>query len=138
MTPHESSRQKSGAQKPTILLCDDDEVIRTMGRDILHVLGYEVMLAGSGEETICVYEQNQKRVALVLLDWHMPGLTGVEILEKLWEINDKVVVIVATGWGPPKEMSAIRESGHKVGILNKPYLVKDLQSEIARYLEMNT
>ena len=120
---------------PLILLVDDDEVIRTMSRDILRVLGYEVLLAGSGEETITVYEQNKDQIALILLDWHMPGLSGMEILEKLWDINDDVKVIIATGWGPPRELEAIKKSGHIVDLLHKPYLVKDLQSGIAGILE---
>ena len=117
-----------------ILLVDDDEVIRMMGRDILRVLGYEVVLAGDGEETIKVYQENKDRIDLILLDWHMPGMGGTEILEQLWAIDDKVKVILATGWGPPRELEEIQKSGHTIGLLQKPYLVKDLQNEIANYL----
>lgn len=120
--------------RPVILLADDEDVIRMMGRDILRVLGYEVMLAGNGEETIEIYRENCDKISLILLDWHMPGIKGIEILEKLWEIRDNVKVILATGWGPPKEMDEIRASGHQVGLLQKPYLVKDLQNEISAYL----
>ncbi len=118
-----------------ILLADDDEVIRTMGRDILHILGYEVILAANGEETVSLYAQNQAKIGVVLLDWHMPGLTGLEILEKLWAVNKAVKVILATGLGQPREMEAIRKTGHTVALLQKPYLVKDLQSEISHLLE---
>lgn len=117
-----------------ILLVDDDEVIRMMGRDILRVLGYEVVLASDGEETIKVYQENKDRIDLILLDWHMPGMGGTEILEQLWAIDDKVKVILATGWGPPRELEEIQKSGHTIGLLQKPYLVKDLQNEIANYL----
>ncbi len=119
---------------PFILLVDDEEVIRMMGRDILRVLGYQVMLASNGEETIKIYQENKDKIALVLLDWHMPGMKGAEILEKLWSIDDGVKVILATGWGPPREMEQIQKSGHTVGLLQKPYLVKDLQNSIAQYL----
>ncbi|UCD99701.1 MAG: response regulator, partial [Chloroflexota bacterium] len=81
---------------PVILLADDEDVIRMMGRDILRVLGYEVMLASNGEETVEVYQKNSTKIALILLDWHMPGMKGIEILERLWAINDKVKVILAT------------------------------------------
>jgi CheY-like chemotaxis protein len=119
---------------PVILLADDEDVIRMMGRDILRVLGYEVMLASNGEETIEVYQKNAAKIALILLDWHMPGMKGIEILERLWAIDEKVKVILATGWGPPKELDDIRASGHQVGLLQKPYLVKDLQNEISAFL----
>ena len=122
------------ATGPMILLVDDEEVIRMMGQDILRVLGYQVMLASNGEETIRIYQENKEKIALILLDWHMPGMKGTEILEKLWSINDAVKVILATGWGPPREMEQIQKSGHTVGLLQKPYLVKDLQTLIAQYL----
>jgi CheY-like chemotaxis protein len=119
-----------------ILLADDDEVVRTMGRDILHILGYNVLLAGNGEDVINVYKESVDQINIVILDWHMPGMTGMEILEQLWVVNPNVKVILATGLGAPREMDAILKSGHIVSLLQKPYLVKDLQSEIARLLKV--
>jgi two-component system, cell cycle sensor histidine kinase and response regulator CckA len=124
----------SSQTRPLILLVDDDDVIRTMGRDILRILGYDTLLAEHGDETIRIYREHHANIALILLDWHMPGMTGPEILEHLWEINKDVKVILATGWGPPREMDEIRKKGYNVGLLQKPYLVKDLQNEIAKYL----
>ncbi|RJP73638.1 MAG: response regulator [Candidatus Zixiibacteriota bacterium] len=124
------------ANKPVILLADDDDVIRNMGRDILHILGYQVILAGNGEETVSLYRQNSAKVDLILLDWHMPGLTGMEILEQLWAINPEVKVVLATGLGQPREIETIRKSGHTVSLLQKPYLVKDLQSELSRLVNL--
>lgn len=120
---------------PTILLVDDEDVIRTMGRDILRVLGYQVILACDGEEAIKTYRERKDEISLILLDWHMPGMSGMEILENLWDLDDDVKVILSTGWGPPKEMEMIKNSGHIIGLLQKPYLVKDLQNEIASFLK---
>ncbi len=119
---------------PKILLVDDEEVIRMMGRDILRVLGYEVITASNGQETIEIYQKYRDQIDLILLDWHMPGMKGAEILEQLWAIDKSVRVILATGWGPPKELEEIRATGHIVGLLQKPFLVKDLQSEIVEFL----
>lgn len=123
------------ANGPVILLVDDEDVIRTMGRDILRVLGYQVILAGNGEEAIDIYRTRRDEIALVLLDWHMPGMTGMDVLEHLWDLDSDVKIILSTGWGPPREMESIQNSGHKVGLLQKPYLVKDLQTEIATFLD---
>lgn len=119
---------------PTIMLVDDEDVIRTMGRDILRVLGYQVILASNGEEAIQTYLEHKDDIALILLDWHMPGMAGMEILENLWNLNEEVKIILATGWGPPRELDQIKRSGHQIGLLQKPYLVKDLQNEIANFL----
>ncbi|TKJ39772.1 hypothetical protein CEE37_10875 [candidate division LCP-89 bacterium B3_LCP] len=120
--------------KATILLVDDEDVIRLMGQDILRVLGYETILAADGQEAVQLYQDNKNEVALVILDWHMPGISGMEILEKLWAVNPDVKTIISTGWGPPQEMEEIQKSGHVVGLLQKPYLVKDLQNEITKFL----
>ena len=48
---------------PTILLVDDEEVIRMMGRDILRVLGYEVMTASHGQETLEIYNANKDKIS---------------------------------------------------------------------------
>ncbi|MBU0519628.1 response regulator [bacterium] len=124
----------NGNDTPIILLADDEEVIRMMGRDILRVLGYEVMLASNGNEAIDTYRNNQAKIDLILLDWHMPGLKGPEILEQLWEIDASAKVILATGWGPPRELEEFKSQGRDIGLLQKPYLVKDLQKEIAEFL----
>jgi len=123
-----------GENAPVILFADDEEVIRMMGRDILRVLGYDVILAKDGNEVIELYEQDHDRIDLVLLDWHMPGMRGGEILERLWEINQDVKISLATGWGPPRELDQIRAQGKEVGLLQKPFLVKDLKDEISAYL----
>jgi two-component system, cell cycle sensor histidine kinase and response regulator CckA len=126
----------SESTSPVVLLADDDDVVRTMGRDILHILGYEVLLAGNGEDLVNVYKANQKQVNVIILDWHMPGLTGMEILAALWAVNPEVKIIIATGLGQPREMDTIIKAGHPVYLLQKPYLVKDLQSEITRVLKI--
>ncbi len=120
---------------PLVLLADDDDVIRNMGRDILRILGFQVLLAGNGEETVAVYESHRDQIAVILLDWHMPGLTGLEILERLWKINQNVKVILATGLGQPREMEEISKTGHNVSLLQKPYLVKDLQDSITKLIK---
>lgn len=122
------------SKKPVILLADDDEVIRNMGRDILHILGYDVFLAHDGEDIIRIYKEHYPKIAVVILDWHMPGLSGMEILQQLWSINKEVKVVVATGLGRPREMDSEKVAAHKVSLLQKPYLVKDLQHELSRLL----
>jgi len=125
---------ENGNDSATILLADDEEVIRMMGRDILRVLGYDVVLASNGMETVETYRNNRSDIDLILLDWHMPGLKGPEILEQIWEIDTSAKVILATGWGPPRELEELQSQGRDIGLLQKPYLVKDLQKEIAEFL----
>jgi len=123
------------ADTRTILLADDEEVVRHVGSDILNILGYQTILASNGLEAASLYAQHHAAIGCIILDWYMPGLSGMEVLQRLWNVDKKAKVLIASGMGPPKELQELINSGHPVQLLQKPYLVKDLQSELARLLK---
>ena len=66
---------------PSILITDDDVGFRETLRGVLEPRGYRTLLAGDGEEALHIVRTQE--VHLVLLDMHMPKLTGLEVLERL-------------------------------------------------------
>ncbi|MCY6369915.1 response regulator [Clostridium ganghwense] len=68
-----------------ILSVDDSAIIRKIIRMAVEVIEYEFMEAADGEEALKVIEQEYKEIALILLDWNMPGIDGFELLKKLKE-----------------------------------------------------
>src|SRR5581483_9285705 len=60
----------------TIMLVDDEAVIRNVGRAILQRYGYQVVLAADGPESLEIYRQDQHQIGLVILDLTMPRLSG--------------------------------------------------------------
>jgi CheY-like chemotaxis protein len=130
----EARQINSAGNASVILLADDEEVVRKVGRDILNILGYEAILASNGVEAAALYEQNHQRIGLIILDWYMPGISGSEVLQRVWKVNKDAKVLIASGMGPPREMQDLISAGHSVFLLQKPYLVKDLQTELARLL----
>ena len=123
------------AETRTILLADDEEVVRHVGSDILNILGYQTILASNGLEAASLYAQHHEAIGCIILDWYMPGLSGMEVLQRLWNVDRNAKILIASGLGPPKELQELINSGHPVQLLQKPYLVKDLQSELARLLK---
>lgn len=68
-----------------ILSVDDSAIIRKIMRMAVEVIEYEFMEAADGEEALKVIEQEYKDIALILLDWNMPGIDGFELLKKIKE-----------------------------------------------------
>lgn len=80
----------------TALVADDENHIRSYVRIILTHLGVkEVFEAKTGDEALVVYKE--KNPDVVFLDINMPGMTGLEVLPKIIEVNPGAVVIMLTG-----------------------------------------
>jgi len=82
----------------TILLVDDEDTLRDLGKEMLERFGYTVLQAENGESALRVYERNQREISLVILDLIMPGMGGRKCLEELMRINPQVNVVVASGY----------------------------------------
>ena len=81
LTPEAGAEDAGGAG--TILVCDDDETIRDMLREVLESNGYEVITAPEGETAIRKYHENRDRIDLLLLDMLMPGMSGRAIYNQI-------------------------------------------------------
>jgi len=79
----------------SILIADDDRNSRDALRDIIQPEGFQTIVASSGEEAIDIVRG--VKIHLVLLDMHMPTLTGLETLEIVRQINAKLPAILVTG-----------------------------------------
>ncbi|MDI6742157.1 MAG: sigma-54 dependent transcriptional regulator [Smithella sp.] len=81
----------------TILIVDDEESICQSLKAILKDEGYQVLVAGSGEEAVQIVEEEMPRV--VLLDVWLPGMDGLETLKAIKAINSKILIIIMSGHG---------------------------------------
>ncbi len=84
-------------QKVKLLIVDDEQAQRDLLKGYLEKQGYDVVTASSGEEALAGYHQVFSPVAIV--DMKMPGMSGIELLQKLREINPFIQVIVLTAYG---------------------------------------
>jgi len=81
----------------TILLVDDEQVVRELGRELLNEAGYRVMTAACGEEAIEMYRRRGYEISLVVLDLNMPKMSGWECLPELRKIDPSVCVLIWSG-----------------------------------------
>jgi CheY-like chemotaxis protein len=114
----------SRRRAPTVLLVDDEPMVRELGRNVLERSGFQVLLAEDGTEAIDVYRHEMAHVDLVVLDLTMPSLSGDDTFRRLVKINPRVRVLFCSGY--PSEH--VRSLGQEqvVGFISKPYRNEDL------------
>ena len=105
------------AKRYSILITDDDRGCREALRDIMEPQGFRTLLASSGEEVIDIVRDGA--VHLVLLDLHMPTLTGLETLEQVRQINALLPAILVTG-DPSANVLRLAHQAHVYSVIPKP------------------
>ncbi len=118
----------------TILLVDDEEMIRTLGKKILELAGYSVMTAQDGEEAVEIYESQRSKIDLVLLDLIMPGMGGEQALAELRKIDSEGCVVLASGFAPDGLARTSKESGAS-GFVVKPFQRTELLRTVRAALD---
>lgn len=117
------------AKKGSILICDDEEIMRDVLETILSGAGYKVELAKTGEEAIESYKQNNFDV--VLMDVSMPGMGGLTALEELTRIDPDAVVLIVTAYATFDTAISAWEKG-AAGVIRKPFQNEQLLALVAR------
>jgi len=106
------------AKKGSVLICDDEEIMRDVLETILSGAGYKVELAKTGEEAIELY--SQKPFDVVLMDVSMPGMGGLSALEQLIKIDPEAVVLIVTAYATFDTAISAWEKG-AAGVIRKPF-----------------
>jgi two-component system chemotaxis response regulator CheY len=111
------------------LVVDDSKTIRIILSRILRELGYEVCEAGNGKEALKVMESEKAAVNLVLADWNMPEMNGLELLKQLRQDPDlaSLKVIMVTTETELDHMVSALEAGANEYVM-KPF-TKDILKE---------
>jgi PAS domain S-box-containing protein len=115
----------------TVLVVDDEEIIRNVARSMLEQLGFSVVTADDGQAAVRLYQRRQDEIVCVLLDLTMPKMGGNETFHALRRIRSDVRVILSSGFG---EEGATEQFGGMdlAGFIQKPY---QLDTMIARFRE---
>jgi PAS domain S-box-containing protein len=120
-------------RRKTILVVEDEGLVRAMILDRLDVLGYDTIAASDGEEGVRVFLEHSNEIDLVLLDFVMPRMNGVEAFEELIRIRPDLKVILSSGY--TEDVVIRRFPGPKpAGFLNKPYKIEVMKAELDRLL----
>jgi signal transduction histidine kinase/CheY-like chemotaxis protein len=119
----------------TVLVADDEPLVRDVARRVLEGMGLTVVLAVDGEEAVTLFKQQRGAIVLALLDLTMPKMSGVEAFEAMRAVAPGLRAVLMSGFASEDSDSASWRSGF-VGFLRKPYrpqeLVDRVQEALAR------
>lgn len=116
----------------TILIIDDQKLIRDSLKSALQQEGYRVFVAETGEEGLNIFKR--ETVELVLLDIRLPDVNGIDILKQIKTLNDDAIVIMMTGYGTVENAVTAMKLG-AFDYFNKPFKTKNISTIIKLALE---
>jgi two-component system cell cycle sensor histidine kinase/response regulator CckA len=104
----------------TVLVIDDEEMVRKIAAEMLESLGFDTMTAADGHEALEMFRKHQDQIAIVLLDLTMPIMSGEEVFEEIKRIKGDVSVVLSTGYTALDAMARF-EGKDLAGFIQKPY-----------------
>ncbi len=130
--PASEPAQARPAGTRTVVVVDDDPAVLTSMAAMLQELGHATIAVASGKEALSILRAGAK-VDLVVTDYVMPGMTGVELAEKLHELRPELAVLLATG-----NTELQRAVAPKLERLLKPVSLKSLAQAVEGCLNQQT
>ncbi len=117
----------------TILVIDDESLLRKVATSMLATLGFTVITAENGLEGIEKYAEHQADISIILLDMMMPVMNGEETFQKLRLMNPEVKVLLCSGYNEQEATQRFTGKG-LAGFIQKPYRLNALSESIAEIL----
>jgi two-component system chemotaxis response regulator CheY len=118
------------------IVADDSQVMRMIIEKIVRSIGYEAVHAGNGQEVLSILEKGSGDIGLILLDWNMPVLNGIQVLDQLrkrfpsWDVP---ILMVSTESEEEKVKQAL-DAGAS-GYISKPFTSEVLAAEVRKVKE---
>lgn len=120
----------------TILIAEDDDIVRRLSQTVLERSGYTVLAANDGLEAMDMFTQHQDAIALVLLDVIMPKLSGLAVFDRVRAMRPDLCVLFSSGYS----IDAVHADIHfnaNTQMIQKPYHPDDLLRKVRQILDGN-
>jgi len=119
----------------TVLVVDDEEIVREVVREMLREKGFDVLTAADGQQGVELYRRHADQIAVVLLDLTMPEMSGEEALAEIRRIRPDAKVILCSGYAEEDLKRRFAGIG-ATEFIHKPFklrvLVRKLRAVLAR------
>ena len=132
--PHADSDQALRGQGETILVVDDNEVVRLATREVLESIGYRVLEAEDGVDAVSKFAAHRSEIALIIMDVVMPKMGGAKAVKRIKDTAPRVKVIYATGYNKDEVLEKDIQ-GSEYPVLSKPFVIENLSRLIRQQLD---
>jgi CheY-like chemotaxis protein len=140
-TPLEAPKAQPPAQlappaigSGTVLVVDDEDVVRNLASRSLARLGFRVLLANNGRQGVDLFREHVESIDCVLLDLTMPEMDGAETFSHMKNIRPTIPVVLSSGYDE-QELNRKFNGMGLAGMIQKPYTVQGLQECLHRILK---
>jgi len=116
-----------------VMVVDDEEGVRRSLKKVLEADGYSITLAESGREAIEIIRHNGRQIEVVISDFKMPGIDGLETLVEIGKINPEITRIMLTGYATMESAIEAVNAGID-GFLTKPFDNKELRAKVREFM----
>ncbi len=120
----------------TVLIADDEEAIREVTTSLLERLGFRVIMAADGLETVDRYIEHSEEISVLLMDINMPRLNGLETALRIRHINPKLPILFMSGYPREQVMSRFGNQPH-TDFIKKPFQSRELTVAIRGIMEVS-
>jgi signal transduction histidine kinase len=114
-----------GIRSELVLVVDDDSAVRQVTVEMVHDLGCEVVQAAGGEQALALVDKLLPLPELILLDYAMPGMNGLQLARALRDRGINAPIALVTGYAELSEADIAMEQ--LSGLLRKPFTIRELQ-----------
>ncbi len=132
--PAETQQVAGITGRGTVLIADDEEVVRELLGAIFERYGFSVLLAQNGKEALAGYDRHARDITLVVLDLIMPVMSGEETLAELHRRDPELPVLVSTA-DPEADVERLSPLHDRLDVLQKPFSVAQLTERVRSLLE---
>lgn len=130
--PKDDTEIRGGSE--TILLVDDEQTVRDIGKKILDAHGYSVITANDGMQALEIYSDRGAAIDLIILDYVMPVMDGVNCTKKIKEINPTTKILLTSGHSV-SSLDDVYIQTHANGFIEKPFNANHLLTKIRQVLD---
>jgi two-component system, cell cycle sensor histidine kinase and response regulator CckA len=121
--------------KECILFVDDEDILVELNNERLTQLGYEVVASTSSLEALEIFKKEPRKFDLVITDYTMPDMTGVDLAKKLLKVRKDIPIILCTGYNDDTSPDKAKKAGIREFLL-KPQGKRELDLTIRRVLDI--
>ena len=115
---------RESAVRGTVLVADDEQDVRDLLANYLQKLGFKVELVENGLDAVALFKKHTDRITIVLLDFAMPGLNGVEALLRIRRMNPDIPGVIISGYSESDAMGRLRNQAN-TRFVHKPFELSD-------------
>jgi CheY-like chemotaxis protein len=119
------------AMSGTVLVVDDEEIVRMVCKEMVESMGLQVLTAADGREAVDLFASHADSISHVILDLSMPNMDGMAAFTELVHIKPGVKVILSSGYDEQDSLQRLPGPG-PAGFIQKPYSLQNLRDALEK------